>query len=372
MKKEFSTNSAKFVYSKKELAYQEVLDRFETANEITIITYNISEKQNSLINALKKAGDHCVINIITNIPSRWESYYGDTFRDKAKKKINLYMTKLNPDNLGLKASVFFDFSNHGKIIMTDSIVYVGSANYSEESANNTEFGLISDDKNLLEFINTEVLPDIQKAAIPFYEYDYTALLLEANVALSAIFNVKNELYEEVHNFHDDFDGKWDFYKISEATLTESTLDSVIKIVTEACRVASDIYDAIDVITKSDEDETTIANDSYEELLDISSYIEEIREYDTLVKLSEFNSDDYINQLLQEKYAFDAYEENLEKCIEDASEEAQSIVIDLALAAEEDVYTLLDEIKKFSDCYAAFIENLRKREIKKISPTIDNT
>lgn len=44
------------------------------------------------------------------------------------------MAKLNPDNLGIKTTVFFDFSNHGKIIMTDSIVYVGSANYSEESA----------------------------------------------------------------------------------------------------------------------------------------------------------------------------------------------------------------------------------------------
>jgi hypothetical protein len=61
-------------------------------------------------------------------------------------------------------------------------------------------------KSFIEFINSEVLPDIRKSAIPYYEYDYTALLLEANVALSAIFRIKNELYEEVHTFHDDFDG----------------------------------------------------------------------------------------------------------------------------------------------------------------------
>lgn len=54
VKKEFLTSNAKFVYSKNELGYQEVLDRFKDAKQITIITFNISEKQNTLVNALKK------------------------------------------------------------------------------------------------------------------------------------------------------------------------------------------------------------------------------------------------------------------------------------------------------------------------------
>ena len=70
VKKEFNTSNAKFVYSKNELGYQEVLDRFEIAKEITIVTFNISEKKNALVNALKKVGEHCVINIITNIPNK--------------------------------------------------------------------------------------------------------------------------------------------------------------------------------------------------------------------------------------------------------------------------------------------------------------
>ena len=146
VKKEFPTSNARFVYSKNELGYQEVLNKFESANEITIITFNISEKQNSLISALKKVGENCIINVITNIPNRWETYYGDSFRNRARQKISLYMSKLKPENIGINSTVFFDFSNHGKIIMTDTIVYVGSANYSEESANNTEFGFLSEDK----------------------------------------------------------------------------------------------------------------------------------------------------------------------------------------------------------------------------------
>lgn len=85
--KEFFTSGAKFVYSKDELGYQEVLDNFENAFEITIITFNISEKKNALVNALKKVADHCVINVITNIPHRWEYYYGDVLGIKQGKRL---------------------------------------------------------------------------------------------------------------------------------------------------------------------------------------------------------------------------------------------------------------------------------------------
>ena len=372
VKKEFITADAKFVYSKNELGYQEVLDNFEMASEITIITYSISEKKNALVSALKKAGEHCVVNIITNIPSRWETYYGDTFRDKARQKINLYLLKLKPESLGIKSTVFFDFSNHGKIIMTDCIVYIGSANYSEESANNTEFGFISRDKEFIDYINSEVLSDVQASAIPYYEYNYTALLVEASVALSAVYNIKNELYEEVYRLHDDVDGEWYYYVEHEATLTVSTLDKIAQIVNEACKVASDIYDAIDTITNGDEDETITANDVYEDLLDLCSRIEKVRSFDTLIELSEFDSEEYINHLLQEEYAMEAYEDNLENCIESASDEAMSVVWDLTQAAKEDIDELIEKVQNFCEIYSSFIENLRARKVKKISPEIDNT
>lgn len=372
MKKEFFTSGAKFVYSKDELGYQEVLDNFENAFEITIITFNISDKKNALVNALRKVAEHCVINVITNIPNRWEYYYGDVFRNKARQKINLYLSKLRPESLGSNSTVFFDFSNHGKIIMTDSIIYVGSANYSEESVNNTEFGFISRDKAFIDYINSEVLPDVQASAIPYYEYDYTTLLLEANVALSAVYNIKNELYEEVYRLHDDIDGEWYYYVEHEAALTVGTLDKVIQIVNAACNIASDIYDAIDTITYGDEDEIITANDVYEELVYLFSRIEKVRSCDTIIGLSEFDTENYVNQQLQEEYAMEAYEENLENCIESASDEAMSIVWDLTQAAKDDIDELIQAIQDFCEKYSSFIDNLRERKIKKISSEIDNT
>lgn len=256
--------------------------------------------------------------------------------------------------------------------MTDCIVYVGSANYSEESANNTEFGFISRDKDFINYINSEVLPDVQASAIPYYEYDYTALLLEASMALSVVYNIKNELYEEVYRLHDDVDGEWYYYVEHEASLTVATLDKVVQIVSESCKVASDIYDAIDTITNGDEDEIIAANDVYVELLALYSKIEEVRSFDTLIELSEFDSEEYINQQLQEEYAMEAYEDNLENCIEMASDEAMSIVWDLTQGAKGDIDELIEEVQKFCEIYSSLIENLRAREIKKISPKIDNT
>lgn len=372
MKREFVTKGAKFIFTKKELGYQEVLDDMPAAKEITIVTFNISERQMALVNALRTAGRHCKVNIITNIPNRWEEYYGDSFRDKARAKINLYMSKLNPEKLGRKSSVFFDFSNHGKIIMTENVAYVGSANYSEESAGNTEFGFIVRDANFISFIHDEVLPEMEAESVPYYSYDYTALLLEANVALSALFNIRTRLHEAAYCLHDDVDGEWYYYNEHEAFLTHSTLDLIQQVADEAGKVASEIYDAIDVITESDDDELDAANEIYESLRDMRRRIEDISTRDSLYELANFDSEEYVNGQLQEEYGMEAYEENLEECIESAMENASNTVYGLTTTAHEDIDELLDVLDKFIQKYSDFIENLKGRKIKKENPEIDNT
>lgn len=379
MKKEFTPNSVKFIYTKNELAYQEVLDDFQNASEITIVTYDISTKREELIDALKKkTKKSCVINVITNIPNRWEKYYGynkenvERNRTRAKRTINLYLSKLKPESLGKIASVYFDFSNHGKIIMTDNIVYIGSANYSEESAKNVEFGFISQDKSLIDYINSFILPDIRSTAVPYYEYDYTSLLLEANMLLAAIHAAKNELYEETHRFYDDIEGHGYYYASTEATLSVETLDKIVQLTKESCRIARDIYNAVAVVTLGNDEELDSVSDIYEELRSICAKIEKTRCCDTLINLSEFDSEDYINQQLQDKYAMEAYEENLENCIEDASEDMREVVSDLSSAAQADIETLLAQIQEQCNIYSAIIEKLRVKELKKVNSTIDNT
>lgn len=371
MKKEYTISDSKFVFSKNELGYQEVIDEMPSAKEITIITYNISDKQDYLINCLKNTSDDCEINIITNIPTRWEYYYADSYRERARQKINFYMSKLDPQKFGNNVEVLFNFSNHGKIIMTDKIVYIGSENFSEESEKNTEFGIISKDVNFIGYLKNVIFEDVKSDSATYYEYNYTSLLFEATMIISAIFNAKNCLYEEIYFLHDDIDGEWYYYNDTEATLSPRTLDNVKNIIETSCKIASDIYDAIDNVTDSDEDITPQANDMYERLKDISNKIEELITSDNIYDLSIFTTENFIDSQLQTEYAMEAYEENLDHCIELASNTALGELSDLAQSAREDLDQLLTNIDEFKSLYSEFIEFFKKYH-KKINPIIDNT
>lgn len=372
MRKEFITKEAKFIYSKNELGYQEVLDGMKNAKKITIITYNISDKQIFLLNCIKSAPSDCEITIVTNIPNRWETYYYDNYREIAKKKINIYMTKLNPDNLGEKASVFFNFRNHGKIIMTETMAYVGSENYSEESKYNSEFGFICKDHDFIDFLTLEVLPDVENASVPYYEYDYMGLLLEANMIISNIFNLYNELHEQTYGLHDDIDGQWFYYLENDDLLEEKTLESINKALSTADEIAHDMYNAVDIITRGNEDELDKIYGIYEDLLKLSTLAENVSSSTEVDDLANFDFNDYINDLLQTDYAMVAYEENLENCIDCASDEASSVQYDLCTNAKGFIDILLDTITKYQNLFSQLLECFSQYEIKKINQAIDNT
>ena len=59
-----------------------------------------------------------------------------------KNEQKLGSKSANLDDVYSKAMPFFNFSNHAKIVGTENIVYIGSANFSNESKNNIESGII--------------------------------------------------------------------------------------------------------------------------------------------------------------------------------------------------------------------------------------
>lgn len=375
MRKEFVTQDAKFVYSKDDLGYQEVLDDFKTTSTITIVTYNLSnDNDDLLISAVRAASEHCSINIITNIPSRWETYYTANARNRAKKQIGLYLSKLSSETFRKDSSIFFDFSNHGKIIMTDSVVYIGSANYSSGSASHTEFGFISRDPKFIQYITSEVIPSMKNSALPYYEYDYTALLIEANVALASIYNIENELHDTFYSWYSNTNGEGFYYNDSEASLTEEILDKVLRVIRNSCEVSRELYDALVVINRDDkyETETDWANDIYDELRSIYSKIEQLSCSDELYNLSKFKIAEYVNQKLQTEYEMIAYEENLDSCIESASGDAMNVVYNLTQAAKPNIDELLKKIERFRNEFSSFLKIFQMKETRKVNRRIDNT
>ncbi|MDA3733590.1 phospholipase D-like domain-containing protein [Niameybacter massiliensis] len=371
MKKEFCVKRAKYIYTKDELGYQEVLDDFENAEKITIVTFNISQTQTYLIDYLKKAPDNAEIKIITNIPGRWESYY-ESFRANAQKKIKVYMTKLKPEDIGGRVQVYFNFKNHGKIIMTNNVVYIGSSNYSEESASNIEFGFIIRDEEFIEYLVDEIISDVTDKSLQYYEYNYTPLLLEANMAVSALFNLKTELYYQIYKHYEDYGGSGYYYNTDEDLLSGETLQGLWKLMVEAEDILEDIYQALDKITYGDIEILENATEIMENSQDLCSKYEDLHMSDTIESLADFSMMDYSNEILEEEYSSEAYDENLDYYVELSMDAASEKLENLCLEAKDELDKLLDTIEEFIEQMNQIIILFEEQNICKVNPKVNNT
>ncbi|PFZ38015.1 hypothetical protein COL77_26045 [Bacillus wiedmannii] len=147
--------------------YKEVLDDFKNASYINIVTYNISKKNELLLNRLKEVKNDVEVNFITNIPNRHNTYYDSPYRRPSKtalETIESYCSKLDPKNFNCHMSVYFNFNNHTKIIMTNNIAYIGSQNFSDESSKSYETGILIRGANEVEKINKEIVAEIIKSS----------------------------------------------------------------------------------------------------------------------------------------------------------------------------------------------------------------
>ena len=162
-----------------EYNYKELLEVLEKGNideDVFISTYNLSFNNSSLIDSLKKMQSR--VKIITNIPGRFENYTTDSSREKAKKKIEYYFNVFKDDseiihliNLGL----------HGKMILIgNKIGYIGSANFSDESSNSIEIGVIIKDSNILKQMKEKFIPFIEEHKLTSSIVNFDDYWLEYN------------------------------------------------------------------------------------------------------------------------------------------------------------------------------------------------
>lgn len=373
MKKEFSMSDAKFVYSKNELGYTEVLDDFTAAEEIIIFTYNISERQTQLINAIKSAAENTEISIFTNIPSRWDKYFGgfeSQYRLNARKKINVYLAKLNPDGIGEKVNVFFNFENHGKIVMTNNIVYIGSSNYSEESSNNIEFGVISRDSELIKYLKDEIVNDLKAKSVDYYEYDYLPLMLETEMTLSNLYRLREELFSQIYIVSGYIESKYHFNDMNEM-LNQDTIDSIRGILKLLIGNLSEIYDAVDLII-DDDDFLDMINEKYEVCIDLSNEFEEVAYDELITELACFDSSDRANDILSEEYSAEAYDEYLEGYVQKSMDFVNEQFRDLCWDCKDNLDTLIKVIDDQLANARDTIEEFNSLEYRKINEEIDNT
>ncbi len=359
---------AKFLVSKDELTYREVLDEFSKANKIFILTYNISSKSNELLKALKQCGEHTEVKIISNLPGRWKEYFNDSYSKKARRNISIYKNKLNPEKISEKAQVYFCFANHAKIIMTDNIAYVGSANFSEESSENFEAGFISRDKNFIKFLENDIFPWIIEYSSE-YGIDNKVLFLKTAISKSIV--MFDSIYEKFHmSFYSLADHRgqelW-FYNTTDNIMSINDIEDSIEICNKYLELLEEIngiFENKNIVEAGIED----INDLIENSNNIVNSIQQIF-YERLYDLAIFNKQDYIDEYINNNSA-EAYDENLEYYIEEAMDIADEAFEKLAEEVKDDADELLRRLESMKNISRLVLN--RFNEIPQNIIKIDNT
>lgn len=368
---ELSFSGGRFVTLDGDINYKDVLDDFPRAKTIRIITYNISRNQkfDALLDALKNA--NAEVRLITNIPSRMDTYYdsnaGHYMRSAARKNIEIYISKLDPNNFTTNFLPYFNVQNHAKLIGTENIVYIGSANYSNESANNIEAGILIEDKNFIKELYAEFFDKVQEDSLSYFDESFSAFRVFI-LSLHAKFSCHHKKLLE--NVYTDYErtkmvvADSIFMDISDLASIFSDLEELESI----CRAAEDTYD----------EENEDYNDSLEQLLEdfeqlsIDWLKEVISEDGSLYQLVAFDGEEKANEILQEEYSAVAYDEDLDMYVEMAMNESSEIYSSLHDSFSEEADDFLTEIERILSALQRADTFTTKWKADKVNPAIDNT
>lgn len=374
MYNKFNLKSAEFVISKDEYGFREVLEDFHNAQYINILTFDISKKEDILLNMLRKAGSRNIpITLITNIPQRFSKYYtikGFDYRRPAQENINIYEAKLNPERMGRLASVFFMFSNHGKIIMTNNIIYWGSSNFSDESKRNYECGVLCRDKEFIKYVNEEVFPDLVNNSTSYYAKEYNVCLARLLSVWTFLHNKFEEIHDASYGIHSDYDTRFideEYYDIHNNSITWDMLTDLVDTIEKATEIIQLLQDALEPeVEDEDLQEIQLRYEKY--MVEQGKTIKKLCEQ--LECMVKFDEEAYVNDLLTDKYARYADTEHLDYYAQLAEEKGREAMEEYIESAEPAVEELLETLDEMDKELLGFVDEVM--QIASINGEIDNT
>lgn len=365
-------SSGEIVLGRESMNYQRILDDFPNAKQVRILTYNISKNQyrNELMNALNSIKEDVDVKIISNIPSRMPTYYstpaGEAMRRGYRSNFTAYLERLNPENFPSNPEVSFNFSNHAKIIGTENVLYVGSANYSDESCDNIESGTIITDKNAIKKIFDEFFPAIIDESIPYFDDGF-------NVFRLFVLSMKAKFEKWLSWFDDRL--VWSNPNTGERSINDYfQLDwnGLLELNSNIEELNSFVVHLENTYSEDDESYNTLIDKMLEtyKTISISWMIDFTTTDSEFYEFIVFDEEVCANDILQED--LEAYDEYLNDCADRAMSSAHEQYTDMHNAIENDVLFLRDQIEKV----VYFLDRVHKRTVqyanKWIVEKVDNT
>lgn len=361
-----------FIATKGEFGYQDVLDNFRYAKQIRIATFNISlsEKDDPLFEELEKLNENVDIRFVSNIPARMSFYTsspkGIGFKERASANINTYLKKLNPTDFDAVIHPYFNFNNHSKIIGTENIVYIGSENYSVESSQNYESGVLVSDKEFIAQLYELFFEKLIDESVPYFNDNYDQLRLFTMSILTRMLNHFESYKDKLFRF--DPDGIAHFIE-DETSFTED-----------------DIYVLLHDLNELNSIQGLVENiDSDDKIIDILSYmIERCEEMnvDSTIRLIDvdtafynyvlFNKEYETLDIFENEYSGMADEEWLEHYLEIAANEANDRFEDICNEVSADVYEVLELLEGIINILKELVIKIKDLSEGSVTPTINNT
>jgi len=368
-------DNGRFVSTQNGINYQEVLDDFPNATTIRIMTYNISAKDNHdvLLERLKAARIDADIKLVTNIPSRFPRYYnssaGKHMKNKARTNIEQYIDKLNPSSFDPTFAPYFNFTNHAKIVGTENMVYIGSANYSNESRYNIETGVIIQDTTFIKKLYDEFFENAIQSSIPYFDDDFQVLRLLV-FSLLVKFNIHKEKITENLYRYNSMANKY-FFICEETSFSNDDLDELV----------SDLNDFRNLDVRA-ENTYSESDDRYNERIEeIVDYYNSI-DVDWLINVSSIDDTlyNYINydsereslQIFEDVYYAEGYDEYLDEYMEKAMDDAQEKFDELLAEVDGIAEKYLDSISSIISTLEMTRALIDEYSQSRINPDLDNT
>lgn len=353
---------AEFVMAQDELTYQEVLDDFNNTNYVFILTYNISARNTRLINTLEQLPPKTTVDIITNIPNRFETYYGNA-RKRAKEVINVYLNKLDPENFDSIFNTHFNFKNHAKIIMTNNIVFIGSSNFSDESANNIECGILSRDADFISTLKNSIVPTLKESSEEYYSNDsINKLRIEYKFNYYLLSSVIEEVRMSCHSIYDERGMYVEFLNLLNSYDFTESLEKLTLTMDDFESTCWRIIHQLDELELETEDINQIVEEFDMKKIRLM--------YSTDTSIDEFlsfNNEDYAMDYINEnEHSIDF--DDVDEFRTSASQIAFEKESELAELAEIDVQKLLEELEELK----VKAEDLLSLIPRSINENINNT
>ncbi len=354
---DLSTNIGRLVLGRNNCIFQEVIDDFKDAEYIFISTFNISSNREELLNQLKQLENVTELIFLSNIPNRFDTYYSFSATKIAQGRISKYLSALDPKLFVSPTKVFFNFNNHSKIIMTNRVAYVGSANFSDESNNNFEIGVIIRDHNIINELRTIIVPQLLQESIRYAGDELCMISDSLNKFLANIAEALDNLDENLYIYDDHIPDRR-IFDVHQAYVDKQSFDNLNNL----------IYEFEDYIMN---DVLFIKYDSLREIewVVLIDEVKDLLEGESIQKFLNFDAQAIMDKYLEDN-ALEAYEDKLESYCQKASEIAVEEKEKMANDIEAGLNLLTNSINGLQEALDDGLKLLW--DIESAQTSIDNT